>query len=154
MSAIFIKLSDYIKGVQQDSANWRAVLKPGIRLRVTPSGNTRVRATPDKKAILDTNGNRTYTAKDSSKVYDATFTKFRPPTGGDEVVELTYNISTIETDDETGEENEVIKPITDITAWNADKYYVDPTSLQTGARRRGHTLRRRRTGKTRRGRKH
>lgn len=146
----FISPKDFIKRIQQESANWRDVLKPGIRIEVITAGNAKVDANPATKSLnLDQYGKRQYKAQNADDIYTATVTGVSMNRDGEAVASIEYNVMT-----EDDEGNLVPTPFTDKMQWDVAKYYVNPSSLQTAGRRRGRTLRRRRTGKTRRGRKH
>jgi hypothetical protein len=147
----FISTGDFVKKIQQESRDWRQVLKPGIKFDITPTKNTKLSGTID--------GKRTYTAKDATQVYTATFVGYGPSgtlgKTNPEVAVLEYNLPQYEEDPETGEEIKVVKPYRVTVNWNSGMYYVNPESLQTGGRRPRGTRRGRTTrGKTRRGRKH
>jgi hypothetical protein len=155
----FMPLWDFFRKFQAEYAgDWRNRVVPGLTFRLTKSVNTKLIAGPDKKAILDSDGKRQYVVKDPSKVYDAEIVRIGPERG-EEGMDTPITVTTLQgvdtkLNEETGREEDVLGPVQETFALSRSPYYIDVSSVQHKAGRRGRTLRRRASRKTRRGRKH
>lgn len=155
----FMPLWTFFKKFQAEHAgDWRKRIVPGLTFRLTKTGNTRPYVGPDKKAILDKDGKRQYLAKDSEQVYGAEIVRIGPERG-EEGMDTSITVATMQVVDtklneETGREEDVLEPVQETFTLATSPYYIEVSSVQHKAGRRGRTLRRRGSRKTRRGRKH